>query len=161
MIAVVRSDSKVRQRAFLAITLGALVGAVEVAQECPDFCSRHTIALSLSVCAALAAIRFMLRRVNAPSLICDGHWLAYRSWLLGSLIDLEGLAEVHAHEASRGGSPAEITLCTRQRELYRLDLRRWRREDVRCLLSGLVESHPGMKLDSDTWAWLRQAALVR
>jgi len=161
VIAVVRADSAGRQRMFLACTLGALLGAIELARHYPDFCAGHAIALSLSICAALAAVRFMLRRVAAPSLICDGHWLAYQSWLLGMLIDLKELAEVHVPEVARDGPLAEITLCTRQRELYRLDLRRWRREDVRGLLSALVESHPGMKMDRDIRAWLRQAALIR
>lgn len=161
MIAVVRADSARRQQAFLAITLAALLGAVQLSWNCPDFCSSHAFALSLSVCAALAAVRFMLQRVAAPSLICDGHWLAYRSWLLGMLIDLDELAEVHVRETSRRGQPGEITLCAPQRELYRLDLRHWQREDVRRLLSALMEAHPGMKLDRGTWAWLGAVALAR
>lgn len=156
MIAIVRSHTGDRQRGFLAVTLGTLLGAVELAQDCPDFCSSHALGLSLSISAALAGCRYLLSLTVAPSLICDGEWLAYRSWLLGSLVDLHDLAEVHAH-ASPTGAPSEILLCARQRELYRLQLRQWRDEDVRELLSALLDTHPGMKLDGDTWAWLGHA----
>lgn len=154
MIAVVRSSSAGRDRVFLAATLGALLGAILLARHCPDFCSGHTLSLSLSVCAALAAFRALLRRLAPPSLICDGRWLAYSSWLLGSVVELDELAEMHSREAA-GGAVAEIALCTRQRELYRLELDRWRGEDVRSLLAALLASHPQTHLDSPTRLWLK------
>lgn len=154
MIAIVRANSGGRDRLFLAATIGALLGAIELAQDCPDFCSRHTLALSLGVCAALAALRYVLWRVVAPSLVCDGQWLAYRSWLLGAVVDLDELSEVHAREME-SGALAEISLHTRQRELYRLELDRWRGEDVRSLLTALLEAHPQTRMDSPTWLWLK------
>jgi hypothetical protein len=157
MIAVVRATADLRDRSFLAMTLGSLLGAIELAQDLPDFCSQHAFALSSSICLALAAIRLAQRRLLAPGLICDGHWLAYRSWLLGALIDLDGLAEVHSRNVAGDGPPGEITLCTRQRELYRLELRHWRREDVHGLLAALVENHPQVRLDHATRQWLEQS----
>ena len=154
MIAVVRASSGDRDRVFLAATVGALLGAIELAQDYPDFCSRYALELSLAICAALAAFRALLRRLGAPSLVCDGQWLAYRSWLLGAVFDLDELAEVHAREAA-GGALTGISLCTHQRELYRLELDRWRREDVRILLAALLESHPQTRMDSPTWLWLK------
>jgi len=154
VIAVVRATADRRDRVFLAATLGSLLGAIELAQNLPDFCSQHAFALSSSICLGLAAIRLLQRRLLAPALICDGHWLAYRSWLLGALIDLEGLAEVESRRAGAAGPPGEITLRTRQRELYRLELRRWRREDVHDLLAALVENHPQVRLDRTPRPWL-------
>jgi hypothetical protein len=154
VIAVVRSSPIGRDRTFLAATLGALLGATELSRDCPDFCSGHTVLLSLMICSALGLFRALLRRLEEPSLICDGQWLAYRSWLLGAVVDLDDLAEVHSRELA-GGAVAEITLCTRQRELYRLELDRWRREDVRDLLAALLESHPQTRMDSPTWLWLK------
>jgi len=157
MIAVVRATAELRDRSFLATTLGSLLGAIELARNLPDFCSQHAFALSFSICLMLAAIRLTQRRLLAPALICDGHWLAYRSWLLGTLIDLEDLVAVESFRAGADGPPGEITLRNRQRELYRLELRRWRREDVRGLLAALIENHPQLRLDRATRRWLEQA----
>jgi hypothetical protein len=154
VIAVVRASASGRERAFLAATLGALLGAIELAQQCPDFCSGHTFVLSAAFCSALILFRAVLRRLAEPALVCDGQWLAYRSWLLGAVVDLDELSEVHSREL-QGGAVAEISLCTRQRELYRLELDRWRGEDVRGLLTALLESHPQTRLDSPTWLWLK------
>lgn len=154
MIAVVRPSSDDRERIFLATTIAVLLGAVELSQDDPDFCSRHALALSLAVCAALAAFHTLLRHLMQPALVCDGQSLAYRSWLLGAVVDLEELAEVQASEA-HGGTLAELSLRTSRRELYRLELDRWQREDVRALLAALLQSHPQTRLDSPTWLWLK------
>lgn len=156
MIAVVRATAGLRDRSFLATTLGSLAGSIMLSHDAPDFCSQHAFALSSSICLALAAIRLVQRRLLAPALICDGHWLAYRSWLLGALIDLHDLDQVESRRAGADGPPGEITLRTRQRELYRLELRRWRREDVHRLLAALVENHPQVRLDRATRCWLEQ-----
>ncbi|HZR38305.1 MAG TPA: hypothetical protein VFA75_23250 [Nevskia sp.] len=156
MIAVVRATADLRDRSFLATTLGSLAGAIVLAHDFPDFSSQHAFALSSSICLGLAAIRLAQRRLLAPALICDGHWLAYRSWLLGALIDLEGLEQVECLGAGADGPPGEIRLRARQRELYRLELRRWRREDVQGLLAALVENRPQVQLDRATRRWLEQ-----
>jgi hypothetical protein len=153
-IAVVHSSSDDRERVFLATTIAVLLGAIELAQDSPDFCSRHTVALSLAVCTALAAFHALLRRLMQPALVCDGQSLAYRSWLLGAVVELDELVEVQSSTA-RGGALAELSLRTAQRELYRLELQRWRGEDVRKLLAALLRSHPQTRLDSPTWLWLK------
>src|SRR6202012_139587 len=99
--------------------IAVLLGAVELAQENPDFCSRHTVALSLAICLVLAAFHALLRRLVQPALVCDGQSLAYRSWLLGAVVDLDELVEVQSSEA-RSGTLAELSLRTPRRELYRL-----------------------------------------
>ena len=154
MIAVVRSSSDDRERVFLATTVAVLLGAVELAQDNPDFCSRYPVALSLAVCAALAAFHTLLRQLIRPALLCDGQSLAYRSWLLGAVVDLEELAEVHSVEA-RGGALAGLSLRAPRGELYRLELDRWRDDDLRQLLAALLRSHPQTRLDSPAWLWLK------
>jgi hypothetical protein len=154
MIAVVRSSSDDRERVFLATTIGVLLGAVELSQDNPDFCSSHAVALSLAVCASLAAFHTLLQRLIQPALVCDGQSLAYRSWLLGAVVELDGLAEVHSVEA-QGGTLAGLSLRAPRGELYRLELDRWRDDDLRQLLAALLRSHPQTRMDNPTWLWLR------
>ncbi len=89
-------------------------------------------------------------------LICDGQWLGVSSWLVGSVVNLGELAVIECSRAGRG--IRELAFRSSSRELLRLDLRRWRQDEVRHLLARLRQTHPGLSFDLPTQLWLEQGA---
>ena len=73
------------------------------------------------------------------------------------------LDELDTVRATRGdhGTIREIAFCTRKRELLRINLGQWRREDVQALLTVLIETHPQAQFDSPTRLWLQPLQGVR
>jgi hypothetical protein len=154
VIAIVR-ESRRRHGPLLAMAFLGQALALALSYACPDFCARHAVLLSCAVCLALWGLSLVQNRLGGPSLICDGRWLASCSWLIGYLVDLDELDAVYASRRGDKGAINQIAFCTRKRELFRLDLGQWRREDVQALLAVLIESHPQAEFDSQTRLWLQ------
>jgi hypothetical protein len=154
-VTVVRATPGSRSSGLLPVLAGA-AALVWMVHSRPEFCAEHAFALALGACLALAA--FSLRRGERASrrLVCDGRWLGASSWLVGSVVDLEELAAVDSGRGHSGPQPRELALRTRNRTLLRLDLSRWRQDEVRNLLARLRQARPGLELDLPTRQWLEQ-----
>lgn len=153
MIAVVREARHSHHRPLLALAFLGQGLALALSCAYPEFCARHAVLLSSAVCLALWSLSLVRHRLGGPSLVCDGRWLASCSWLIGYLVDLD---ELDAVRASRGdkGTIEQIAFCTRKRELFRIELGQWRRDDLQALLVVLIETHPQAEFDSQTRLWL-------
>jgi hypothetical protein len=152
-VAVVRARPHSQISGLLLALAGAAVMAWLVRTR-PEFCASHAAALSAAFCAVMAAGVLRERTRTSRRLICDGHWLGVSSWLVGSVVDLGGLAAIECSRAGRG--IRELALRNSSRELIRLDLRLWRQDEVRALLARLRLSHPALSLDLPTQLWLEQ-----
>jgi hypothetical protein len=153
VIAIVREARRRRPLPAMALLSQGL--ALGFSYAYPDFCARHAVLLSAAVCLALWGLSLVQDRLGGSSLICDGRWLASCSWLIGYLVDLDELDAVRASRRGGKGAINQIAFCTRKRELFRIDLGQWRREDVQALLTVLIESHPQAEFDSQTRLWLQ------
>lgn len=155
MIAVVRESQRRRRGPLLLMALLSECAALGFSWACPDFSSEHALLLSCGVCLALWGFNGVRHRLGGPSMVCDGRWLSCCSWLIGYLVDLDELHAVRATRQGAHGTLREIAICARKRELLRIDLGQWRREDVQALLTVLLESHPQTQFDSPTRLWLQ------
>jgi len=153
-VAVVRARPHSESFGLLIALAGAAAMAWLVATR-PQFCAEHAPALAGAICAALALSVLRQRSRSSRRLVCDGQWLAVSSWLVGSVVDLGGLAAIECSRAGRG--IRELALRNGSRELIRLDLRLWRQDEVRALLTRLRQTHPALSFDLPTQLWLEQA----
>lgn len=156
-VAVVRAAPGSRSSGLLPVLAGA-AALVWLIRARPEFCAQHALALALTVCLVLGALSLRRSERASRRLICDGRWLGASSWLLGSVVDLEDLAAVDSGRGPTGPQPRELALRARDRTLLRLDLRRWRQDEVRNLLARLRQTRPGLELDLPTRLWLDQRA---
>jgi hypothetical protein len=142
----------------LAPVLAGAAALVWLVRVRPEFCAQHAFALSLLVCLVLGAASLRRSERTSRRLICDGRWLGASSWLKGSVLDLEELAAIDSGRGPSGAQPRELALRAGNRTLLRLDLRRWRQDEVRSLLARLRQAHPGLQLDLPISLWLEQRA---
>jgi len=152
-VAVVRARPCPQSSGLMLALAGAAVTAWLAATR-PEFCARHAMALAGTICATLAVSVLRQRTRASRRLISDGRWLGISSWLVGSVVDLSELAAIECSRAGRG--IRELALRSGSRELIRLDLRLWRQEEVRSLLTRLRQTHPALSFDLPTQLWLEQ-----
>lgn len=154
-VAIVRATPKSQGSGLLVALAGAAVIAWLVLNR-PEFCAEHAIGLAGAICAALAVSVLRQRARASHRLIFDGQWLGVSSWLVGSVVNLGELAAIECSRAGRG--IRELALRSGSRELIRLDLRLWRQDEVRALLTRLRQTHPTLSLDTPTQLWLEQGS---
>lgn len=156
-VAVVRAAPGSWSSGLLPVLAGA-AALVALIRARPEFCAQHALALALGICLVLGALSLRRSERASRRLICDGRWLGASSWLLGSVVDLEELSAVDSGRGPSGPRLRELALRGRSRTLLRLDLSRWRQDEVRNLLARLRQTHPGLEFDLPTRLWLEQRA---
>ncbi|MBV8063273.1 MAG: hypothetical protein JOY51_06730 [Nevskia sp.] len=154
-VAVVRATPRSRSSGLLLGLVGAAV-LTWLVRTRPEFCVEHAIGLAFAVCLALGASVLADRERASRRLVCDGRWLGSASWLVGAVVDLEGLVAVDCGRTRSGRGICELTFRSASRKLLCLDLRQWRQDELRALLARLRRNHPGLSIDVPTRVWLEQ-----